>query len=101
MTEDQANKVYDLLVKEVGASADPLTRQQFIQYMTAPQAVHLGSKEWRCQGMLGFGGKLYVGREPHSLWHVDCYREDATAFRRQLMFRVNDMLGHIQAGRSL
>lgn len=96
MTVEQAVKVYDILVRE--CDADPTQAPAFVQYMTSPQADHLGGKEWRFGGRLGFGGKLYVYSH---VWHVNCYDEDANTVRRNLMFRVNDMIGHVEAGRSL
>lgn len=96
MTPEQAAKVYDVLVRECGA--DPTQALGFIQYMTSPQADHLGGKEWRFMGRLGVGGKLYVYSH---VWRVDCYPEDTNPTRRLLMSKVNDMIGHIEAGRSL
>lgn len=98
VTFEQAAKVYEILVRE--CDADPAQSLAFVQYMTAQHtlAAAQGGREWRFGGRLGYGGKFYLYEH---VWRVNCYPEDINPARRQLMFRVNDMIGHIEAGRSL
>jgi hypothetical protein len=51
--------------------------------------------EYRFQGSLGFGGKLYV--EDHGdRWRVSCYREDETSERREAIRKANKRLRELQ-----
>lgn len=62
MTEREANRVYDLLVRLAGASNRALHRELFISRVT-------GSEEssYIFCGQLGFGGKFL---NQHGLWYV-------------------------------
>ena len=54
LTEEFANKVYDILVAEAGANPRESDRADFIyQHCKAEN----GCLEYRFQGKLGFGGK--------------------------------------------
>ncbi len=75
--EELLNRVWDVLVEHVGARES--WRGEFL-------AVH--DTEFRFQGSLGFGGKVY-GK--HFL-HIDCYYEDYTPERLDLIKRVNNIL---------
>ena len=48
-----ANRIYDVLVAEAGASE--YFRQDFLY--------HFGTHEFRFGGDLGFGGKFWIGRK--------------------------------------
>lgn len=85
MTDDQANAVYDVLVAHAGAREDD--RFQFVFHVTR------GCEEYRFQGALGFGGKLYV--EPRR-WRVGCYREDITAARQAVVDVTNAALAELR-----
>jgi hypothetical protein len=92
VTEAEAHAVYDVLVRECGAddNADPPRRgerSRFVRAFTSDRP----PIEWRFQGALGFGGKLYPGGygEPH---RVGCYREDETPERRAMVERANEAL---------
>jgi hypothetical protein len=90
MTEAKAHAVYDVLVRECGASeVDRLFkpgRAEFVRAMSVAEPV-----EWRFCGALGPGGKLYPGRhgEPH---RVGYYSEDDTPERRAMIDRANAAL---------
>lgn len=56
LTEKMANKVYDILVAECGASDRPDDRQWFVCGQTREVV-----REWRFCGSLGFGGKFRRG----------------------------------------
>lgn len=86
MTGEQANAVFDLLVRHAGAREEQ--RDEFVYHMTR------GCEEFRFQGSLGFGGKLYVDRRG---WRVGCYREDLTPERADTIRRVNAALDGCRA----
>lgn len=75
--EHLLHRVWSVLVEHAGAKES--MRDEFL-------AVH--DYEFRFQGVLGFGGKVY-GK--HTL-HVDCYTEDYTPARRAVIERVNNIL---------
>lgn len=79
MTNEFATKVYELLVSIGGASAEDV--DNFVYHHTEAKDE---CTEWRFCGKLGFGGKY------RSLTNtVDCYSEDATVERIQLMEQLN------------
>lgn len=86
MTPEQAHAIYDILVFRVGAH--PADRDAFVFHLTD------GREEWRFQGSLGFGGKLYV--EPRR-WRVGCYREDLTPERERVIGVTNAALDGCRA----
>lgn len=83
--------IYDILIRTCGAydSADAYT--QFI--FAADQFSAPYSFEYRFQGSLGFGGKvwLYNGDYPY----VNCYREDETRERNKAMVQANQYLRNL------
>jgi hypothetical protein len=81
MTADQAHRIYTILVERLDASEGD--RDAFVYHM-----VKGGCREWRFQGCLGFGGKLY---NDHKL-RVDCYPEDKTDERQNKIDAVNEQL---------
>jgi hypothetical protein len=87
MTEEQANAVYTVLVEHAGAVED--MRDEFVFHLTR------GCEEFRFQGSLGFGGKLYVERRR---WRVSCYREDETPARVEAIQVTNAALDELRAG---
>ncbi len=81
MTEETASEVFDILVAHAGASE--WMRDEFVYHLTH------GCKEFRFQGSLGFGGKLYVERDG---LRVSCYREDETPARIEAIEKTNAAL---------
>lgn len=49
--------------------------------------------EWRFQGKLGFGGKLYTGSD--MVCRVGCYLEDDTEETNEIILKANGMLEKI------
>ena len=74
----QADAIYDLLVSKVGAH--PRHRTEFVESLME------GCREFRFQGKLGFGGKIYV--DPHRI-RIGCYRDDGTPERLAIILEVN------------
>ena len=97
MTPDQANAVYDVLAKHCGANDAPgspdwlLTpRDEFVFHQTREV-----QREYRFQGRLGFGGKFRRnGWEDR--WYVDCYPEDLTPERQQMIDAANAALAELK-----
>jgi hypothetical protein len=82
LREDEAIAIYEILVELAGASSRDDERSGFVRYATADLFV-----EWRFQGCLGFGGKLYA--DGWDVPHIGCYREDETPARRSVIDDVN------------
>ena len=87
MTEAQANAVYDILVREAGASEACRGRSDFVYHMT-----HGKCEEYRFQGTLGFGGKFWP-----SWMRVSCYSEDETPERLATILRTDAKLKDLAA----
>jgi hypothetical protein len=85
VTEDQANAVYDVLVKHAGASE--AARDEFV-------FMHVNGRcdEYRFIGSLGFGGKFW-----RRDWRVSCYWEDATLARVEAIRVTNEALDRLRA----
>lgn len=86
-TENQANQIYDILVKLGGASESE--RLSFIYNLCVEKRSQL-PLQWRFQGHFGFGGKYYVGQNI-----VSCYREELTPEKEQLIDKMNKELKKI------
>lgn len=84
VTQEEANAVYDILVRYVGAHEQG--RQDFVLSQT-----HLFVPEYRFTGSLGFGGKVYR-TDARGRWRVGMYREDETADRLRDMALANAAL---------
>lgn len=83
MTEEKANKVYDILISLGNAREDD--RDSFVyNHITS------GCSEWRFCGNLGFGGKYRA-----SLNTVDCYPEDLTKERIIIIDKIDTELSKI------
>lgn len=87
MTKDEANAVYDILVRECGAAEGNDRswpgRDHFVREFTRDRH----TDEYRFMGALGFGGKFYPDR-----LRVSCYPEDETPERREMVERANAAL---------
>lgn len=80
-------RIYDVLVAEAGAPDDELCRLSLAAHWPR-------TREHRFGGFLGSGGKLRYDRQRV---YVDCYPEDETDERRDLIGRVNDLLAPLGA----
>jgi len=85
LTEDQANQVWEILVAACGASFEGDMREQFVYHA---QRESMGPLEFRFQGELGFGGKVYLEKPPR----VAYYPEDQTAERDEMVEAANEKL---------
>ena len=90
-TPQKAKKIYDILVECCGA--EEINREDFVN---AVSDCNYGQKtpveEYRFQGALGFGGKVY-NEIP---WRVMCYQEDETPERLAMIKAANDKLRELQ-----
>lgn len=86
MTGDEATAVYDILMRECGATE--FWRADFTYHQSGEFC-----REYRFQGALGFGGKFRRRHEgEQERWYVDCYSEDETPARRAMIDRANAAL---------
>lgn len=88
-SRERAETLYAILVSCCGAPRDDL--DMFLH------AVEDQSREYRFQGVLGFGGKIYFDHYPDKLlglFHarIDCYAEHKTEERGKLIIQVNAVL---------
>ena len=74
--------VYQILMEEAGAPIN--LRENFVYVMANEDC-----REYRFQGSLGFGGKLYNER---GRLRVSCYPEDETPERRIVIDKTNQRL---------
>lgn len=79
-----SDAVYDILVATCGAYDSADKRKQFRCHW--PECV-----EYRFQGDLGFGGKVWALRG--GLVQVTCHSEDENDTRRAMIQRANEILG--------
>jgi hypothetical protein len=77
--------LYDVLVKEAGAYDGDGEKNTFVQAALSHDENH--SFEYRFQGTLGFGGKVWLWNGPAP--YVTCYKEDETAERKAVVDRTN------------
>jgi len=90
MKRQTAHRIYDVL-EDYGA--DWTQRDTFVRRHVNPPVT---CTEWRWQGVLGFGGKLYTHR---LVPYVDCYQQDETPTRLQAIQEINEKLKEIAEGR--
>jgi hypothetical protein len=81
------HKVWDILVEHAGAIERD--RDGFLLHCLEKKHP---LTEWRFQGVLGFGGKVY---RTGGRLHVKCYPEDETKRRRKVIDEVNALLSEI------
>lgn len=86
LSEEKANKVYDLLVSIGGATEND--RDDFVYHHCTSE---YGCCEWRFCGKLGFGGKY------RSTWNgVTYYSEDETPEIKEVSKTLNEALKLIE-----
>lgn len=86
LSDTQKRAIWDILVQVCGAH--PGLWDQFNHHF--PQC-----REFRFQGALGFGGKAWADRRRV---YVDCYSEDETPERRELIGHANAQLADLVSG---
>lgn len=85
LTKERANKIYDILVAEAGASESE--RVDFVWHHCVDKD---GCREWRFRGKLGFGGKY------RSTWNgVTYYHETETPEMVAVKTKVDSLLKEI------
>jgi hypothetical protein len=85
LTKDQANQVYDILVKKGGASET--MRDSFLYHHCESK---YGCCEYRFGGKLGFGGKYRIQYNK-----VDCYSEEETPSILNIINEINNELSKL------
>lgn len=88
LTKQQANTVYDILVREAGADNRERWREEFVQSQTT-----CAPKEYRFGGSLGFGGKFWNSADR---WYVTAYPEDYTPYLAGVIMITNDELADLK-----
>lgn len=83
LSPEVAEKVFDILVEICGANST--MRKAFVSSQVSDDL-----PEWRFIGFLGFGGKFRRG--DHGSLYVDCYKEDETKVRQDIIQRANARL---------
>lgn len=86
MTNELANKIYDVLVSQAGAREAERNSFVYDQSESASPA-----KEWRFQCSLGFGGKYWPERN-----QISCYSEDETEERNAFIAKINEELSRLK-----
>ena len=90
LSNKEANDVYDILVR-LGGAAEHM-RDAFVSaHITEEKWMNECCQEWRFCGWLGFGGKYWSRRNV-----VDCYREDETPERLELIKKMNEELKKVR-----
>jgi hypothetical protein len=84
--KQRLSRIWDILVKHAGATEDG--REGFLA--CADEYGRERSLEYRFQGYLGFGGKVWLNNGPHP--YVNCYREDETRSRKHAIKVTNEAL---------
>jgi len=86
--EAALGRFYDLLIEVAGASGHHYERRSFIQ--CALNWDYRFSFEYRFQGLLGFGGKIWLPLEKAP--YISCYREDENRERLEIIEKTNALL---------
>jgi len=89
ISPEMAMKIWRILVDVCGAYEDEDGREEAGFLMATTAIKRTGAREWRFCGKLGFGGKFWVN---NSRWYVNCYRENETAEKVNIMERANNLL---------
>jgi hypothetical protein len=89
---EDANAVYDILVKHADELEDEYSREDFVSAQTREYI-----SEYRFMGGLGFGGKFRRRSDDH--WYVDCYSENLNKRTRAIIKATNNALDAYRATR--
>jgi hypothetical protein len=94
ITDQQARGVLKILVEECGHKVfDPRDGDAFVRGIMEDSCW-----EWRFMGALGFGGKFRNNGNHNNTPYVDCYPENETPARLEMIQRANDRLRELFAG---
>lgn len=86
ITPEQADAAYTVLVRLAGARDDKDDRWAFVHHVARSASP---TSEYRFGGSLGSGGKFRNNGNRDNVPHVDCYPEDETQVRKDVIERVN------------
>jgi hypothetical protein len=86
--EATLGRFYDILVETAGASGHHYERRSFVQ--CALNWDYRFSFEYRFQGLLQFGGKIWLPLDKAP--YVSCYREDDSPERKEIIEKTNVLL---------
>jgi len=86
-------KVWDVLVKHVGAQADGV---DFFLSCCAMEYRTGRTMEYRFQGKLGYGGKVWLNNGHDKPPYVNCYQEDETPALKRFMTIANKELAALE-----
>lgn len=94
INELQARAVLAILVEECKHRViDPQDGDSFVRRITtADKTIPNICREFRFIGALGFGGKFRNNGNCENTPHVDCYREDETPARCEMIEKANARL---------
>lgn len=88
--EAQAVAVLKILFEDCGFRPSSGQAAEFVRFAVVPEVGEpAGCGEYRFQGKLGFGGKFRNNGNFNNTPYVDCYGEDETAERREMINRAN------------
>ena len=92
ITPEQAEAVYTILVKHVGARDTADARTSFVWAVIDRKHP---CREYRFQGSLGFGGKFRNNGSHDDTPYVDCYPEHKTPARDAVILATNAFLADL------
>jgi hypothetical protein len=94
ITDQQACAILKILIEECGHKVfDPRDGEAFVRGITkSDERGMLVCREWRFMGALGFGGKFRNNGNNDNTPYVDCYSEDKTPDRLEMIKRANARL---------
>lgn len=92
ITEEAANEIYDALIEHAGCYKPVKGRRDPYRGAFVRDATEGFWTEYRFQGSLGFGGKVW---NRHDRWDVNCYHEDETPARTAAIEATNEALAVI------
>jgi hypothetical protein len=85
------SSIYDILIRCCGASEYEQDRLEFVNHALAHDPSR--TLEWRFQGWLGFGGKIWLYNS--DVPYVNFYPEDSNPSRERSALRANDELNEL------
>lgn len=97
ITTPLANCIYDILVRECGATNE-WRRAAFLHQMIGRPSIG-SSGEFRFEGNLGIGGKFYV--RSNGEVYISCYPEDRTPARDAAILRAMESMEQLSVVRKM
>lgn len=92
ITESQAKEARKILIEECGMYPEREDRCGFLYHVTRTD---YPCQEYRFMGALGFGGKFRNNGNRNNTPYVDCYRENETPERLEMIDRANKRLAEL------